>query len=107
MAVPWTHIIRWAPELITISRELLGRTKTIPSPADPVHPTDNRELLARIVALEENERRQAELVERMAEQQAELAQAVVALHRNERRLIGAVVVLAVALVALAAWVALR
>jgi hypothetical protein len=37
---------------------------------------------ARLVALEENERRQAELISQMAEQQAVVARAITALHRQ-------------------------
>lgn len=103
MPVPWIHILRWAPEIITISRELLQRTRRTPTTTELVRADDRSDLHARIAALEENERRQAELVERMAEQQADLARAVFTLHRRERWLIGAVVVLA----ALLAWVASR
>ena len=53
---------------------------------------------ARVTALEENERRQAELVEKMAAQQAELSKAVVSLHKRQRALIIAVVVLTLALI---------
>jgi len=107
MAVPWTQLIRWAPEIITISRELLQKTRKPPPSTDLVRADDRADLHARIVALEENERRQAELVERMAEQQAELARAVLALHARERVLIGAIGVLAVLLAALGLWVAVR
>lgn len=108
MAVPWTQLIRWAPEIITISRELLQKTRKTPSTTtDLVHMDDRADLRARIAALEENERRQAELVERMAEQQAELARAVLSLHARERVLIGAIGILAVLLAALGLWVALR
>ena len=107
MAVPWTQILRWAPELITISRELMQRTKKTPSSTELVRADNHYDLEARIAALEENERRQAELVERMAEQQADLAGAVVTLHKQQRRLVGAVVVLAVLLAAVVAWVAVR
>lgn len=102
MAV-WTQILRWAPEIITVSRELLQRSRSSFPPADVVRPEDHLDLAARVAALEDNERRQAELVERMAEQQVELARAVLLLHRRERYLIGALVVVA----ALAAWALLR
>jgi hypothetical protein len=98
MAVPWVQILRWAPQIISVSRDLLQRSRRTPPPAPPAHLDDRSDLEERLVALEENERRQAELVERMAEQQALLARAVLALHRRERMLIGALVVLAVLLV---------
>ena len=99
----WTQIIRWAPEIITVSRELLLRSRRKPPSTDLVRAEDHSDLAERIAALEENERRQAELVERMAEQQAELARAVLALHKRERWMIGALVVLA----ALVGWALLR
>ena len=102
MAVPWAQIIRWAPQIISVSRELLQKTRRT-APAPLTRAADDSNLAQRIAALEENERRQAELVERMAEQQASIARAVLLLHRRVRILIGVVIVLAVAL----AWVALR
>jgi hypothetical protein len=93
MAVPWAQIIQWAPQIISLSRDLLGRSRELAAkPPVPVAPTD--ELPVRVAALEENERRQAELVQRMAEQQAQLSKAVVALHRRQRMLVIAVLVLA-------------
>lgn len=84
MAVPWNQIVRWAPQILAVSRDLLQRTRRDAEPVQPVHPGDDSGLARRVAALEENERRQAELVDRMAAQQAELGQAVVALHRQVR-----------------------
>ena len=92
MAVPWTQILRWAPEIIGISRDLLQRAKGLPPATELARAEDTEQLAVRIAALEENERRQAELIERMAEQQAELTRAVLELHRRERILFGALVV---------------
>jgi hypothetical protein len=106
MAVPWTQIIRWAPQIIVLSRELLQRVRreTDLAPAASMSTGEPRpDLARRIIALEENERRQAELVQKMAEQQAELARAVVTLHQRERWLIGACVVL----LGLVIWALLR
>ncbi|MEO6078455.1 MAG: hypothetical protein ABIQ86_01565 [Steroidobacteraceae bacterium] len=98
MAVPWLQIIQWAPQILSLSRDLLNRSKH-PTPGESlVRAAESDHLPARVAALEENERRQAELVDRMAAQQAELAKAVVTLHRRQRVLISAVVVLALALV---------
>jgi len=97
MTVPWKQIIDWAPQIISLSRELLGRARTSRSAATLVRAEDSTDLAARVAALEENERRQAELVERMAAQQAQLSGAVTALHRRQRVLIGAIVVLAILL----------
>lgn len=108
MPVPWTQLLRWAPEIITISRELMQRARKTPSAETGlVRADDHHDLAARIAALEENERRQAELVERMAEQQAALARAVLAIHARERWLIGGVMALAAIVAALIAWITLR
>lgn len=93
MAVPWTQLIRWAPQIIVLSRELLQRSRREPEPSPVANPTQTRaDLELRIAVLEDNERRQAELVEQMAEQQAELTRAIVALHRRERILIVVIVI---------------
>ena len=102
MAVPWAQIIRWAPQIISVSRELLQRTRRT-APAELIRAPDGSDVAHRVAALEENERRQAELVERMAEQQASLARAVLALHKRLRILIGALIVLGAVL----AWVLWR
>lgn len=100
MAVPWNQIVRWAPQILAVSRELLQRTRRDAEPAQAVPAEGNAGLARRVAALEDNERRQAELVDRMAAQQAELAQAVVALHRQARVLVALSV--ALGLLALAA-----
>jgi len=88
----------FTPQIIDLSRELLKRARGKPEGSALVRAPDEADLTQRIAALEENERRQAELVERMATQQAQLARAVVSLHRRLRWLGAAVVVLAIALV---------
>ena len=94
MPVPWKQIIDWAPQIITLSRELLTRSRTTRPAGPPARTADSTDLGARIAALEENERRQAELVDRMATQIEQLTRAVTALHRRQRWLIGGVVLLA-------------
>ncbi len=97
MPVPWIQIVQWVPSILELSKELLNRSRRVPSapggaPADPA---------ARLAALEENERRQAELVSRMAEQTAQLTAAVTALHRQMQWLIvGQCIAAGVALLAL-------
>lgn len=80
MAVPWLQIVQLVPSIVEVSRELLKKTKS----TEPVAPAEaTREtLLARIAALEENERKQAELVSTMADQLAALARATTVLHRR-------------------------
>ncbi len=82
MPVPWLQIVQLVPSILDVSRELMKRTKQTPPAAQlPVsHSYD--ELAARVASLEENERRQAELVAQMAEQLAGVARAVTDLHRR-------------------------
>ena len=87
MAVPWLKIVQLVPSILDVSRELLKRTKRLPAANDDAAlPAPVDELGPRIAALEENERRQAELVNQMAEQNAALARAVTALHSRLVRL---------------------
>jgi hypothetical protein len=79
MPVPWLQIVQWVPSILELSRELLNRSRRPPPP--PSDPTE------RLAALEENDRRQTELLSRMAEQTAQLTAAVTVLHRQTRWLI--------------------
>jgi len=98
------------PSILEVSRELLKRTRRAP-PGPPVPPDGTNGVVVagaslepRIAALEENERRQAELVTRMADQLAQLTTAVTALHVQTRRLqigLGAAGVIAVVAIVLA------
>ncbi|MDB6042639.1 MAG: hypothetical protein JWM63_1190 [Gammaproteobacteria bacterium] len=104
MPVPWVHIVRLMPSILEVSRELLKRSRR-PPPAEPPAPVESVPATAafegRISTLEENERRQAELVTSMAEQLAQLTTAVTALHERTRRLLlGQVATAVVAVVAL-------
>ena len=105
MALPWTQLLRWAPQIITLSRELMLRSQRPPEGAAKARAEGRSDLEPRVAALEDNERRQAELVERMAEQQAEMARALIALHKRQRLLLVAIGVLAIVAVLLA-WGAL-
>lgn len=82
MAVPWLQIVRLVPSIVDVSRELLRHTKKAPPGPGGGAPDEGRDLHARIAALEENERRQAELVNQMAEQLAVLTRAVTSLHKR-------------------------
>lgn len=77
MAVPWLQIVQLVPSLVDVSRELLKKNKR--PPVDPGVPQTPVELERRIATLEDNERRQAELVTQMAEQLSALAKVVVEL----------------------------
>ncbi len=104
MPVPWVQIVRLMPSILDVSRELLKLSRRPPAvelPANPGSVPATAALEARISALEENERRQAELVTNMADQLAQLTAAVTALHMQTRRLIvGQVATAVIAVVAL-------
>lgn len=100
MALPWLQIVQLVPSIVDVSRELLRRSKGPAPEPENGSPVANPNLTARIAALEENERRQAELVNQMAEQMAVLTRAVTTLHRQMMWLAaGLGVALIVALVA--------
>jgi hypothetical protein len=86
MAVPWLQIVQLVPSILDVSRELMKRTKQAPPaaqlPGQLPGSQSYDELAARVASLEENERRQAELVAQMAEQLAGVARAVTDLHRR-------------------------
>ena len=82
MPVPWLQIVQLVPSILDVSRELMKRTKQVPPSSQLAAPATDAELAARVVSLEENERRQAELVAQMAEQLAGVARAVTELHRR-------------------------
>lgn len=103
MPVPWLQIVQLVPSILDVSRELMKRTKQTPPPALTSH--TNAELAVRVASLEENERRQAELIAQMAEQLAGVARAVTDLHRRVLWLTAAAA-LAIVLAAAALWVRL-
>jgi hypothetical protein len=82
MPLPWLQIVQLVPSILDVSRELMKRTKQLPPSAQLPVSTTPDELAARVVSLEENERRQAELVAQMAEQLAGVARAITDLHRR-------------------------
>jgi hypothetical protein len=105
MPVPWAQIVRLMPSILEVSHELLKRTRRQVASDPPPVQDDNASAIAalqsRIQGLEENERRQAELVTNMADQLEQLTTAVTALHRQWRILVaGQVAVGIVAVVAL-------
>lgn len=109
MAVPWVQIVSLMPSILDVSRELLKRTRKLPEGTADQPPVDRDHqdaLAARIRALEENERRQAELITSMADQLSTLTTAAAALHSVTRWLIVGQVITAVVAIA-AIVVALR
>jgi uncharacterized coiled-coil protein SlyX len=104
MPVPWLQIVQLMPTILDVSKELLKRTKQGLKPVATLPATGNPTASAyeaRIAALEENERKQAELVSNIAEQLAQLTAAATVLHRQVKRLIaGQVAAVVLALVAI-------
>jgi len=101
MPVPWLQIVRLVPSILDVSRELLRKTRNLPAlpPAEPGERSDV--VVERIRQLEENERRQAELINQMAEQLAQLARAVTVLHQRAIWLtVGMSVAIVVAVIAI-------
>jgi len=86
MAVPWLQIVQLVPSIVEVSRDLLKSTRRLPPAAQIESAGDDpllvNALLPRLQALEENERRQAELISQMAEQLAGLTRAVTTLHKR-------------------------
>ena len=106
MAVPWVQIVSLVPSILDVSRELLKRTKRAPVPQISATATPVDTVLAdRIAVLEENERRQAELINQMAEQHAALARALTTLHRQLVR-VGIAVAICITLTVVALAVAI-
>jgi hypothetical protein len=99
MAVPWLQIVQLVPSIVDVSRELLKKNKR--APVEPGVPQTPSELEGRIASLEANERRQAELVNQMAEQLAVLTKLVVELRGRVLWLsAGAAIAIVIAAVAL-------
>lgn len=84
MPLPWLQIVQLVPSIVDVSRELLRKTRRTPElDAAPDAGSGVALLEARIKALEDNERRQAELVNQMAEQIAVLTRAVTDLQQRQ------------------------
>ncbi|HKQ83137.1 MAG TPA: hypothetical protein VJS42_13175 [Steroidobacteraceae bacterium] len=81
MAIPWMQIVKWMPSIVQVSRELIARTQREP-PIDTRNASHD-ELAQRIARLEDNERRQAELVNQMAEQLSQFSQVLLIMRRRQ------------------------
>lgn len=98
MPLPWIRLAQLVPTVLQLSRELLERKQT--APAEPL-----KGLEGRVLALEEAQRREAELVHALAEQSAALAEAAETLRRHTR-IVWGIASVAAALAAAALLVAL-
>jgi hypothetical protein len=104
MAVPWVQIVQWVPSILEVSRQLLQEARKRPPPQAAALTGEElpAELVERITTLEENERRQAELLQKMAEHLGLMTSAVSTLHKQQRWLIATQVVLVLAVIG-AVW----
>ena len=80
MALPWLQIVQLVPSIVDVSRELLRKTKRVPENQIVPESRTDAALVLRLEELEENERRQAELIGQMAEQISKLTRAITTLH---------------------------
>ncbi len=99
MPVPWRQLVQLMPSILELSRELLNRSSSRSSVDETSSATTA--LVARVDVIEENVRREAELVTTMANQLSQLTAAVTALHTQTRRLlVGQIVTAIIAIVAI-------
>ena len=75
MAIPWFQIVKLVPEIVSLSKQLLQKTRTDQS-------SGAKPLEDKVAELELNERKQAELVASMAQQLAAMADALTALRKQ-------------------------
>jgi hypothetical protein len=98
MPVPWVQIVQWVPSILEVSRQLLQEARKKPVVTPLTGEELPAELAARIATLEQNERRQIELLHQMAEHIGEMTHAMSALHKQFRWLIAGQAVLVVVVI---------
>ncbi len=105
--VPWGEVLNAAPQIAQGARRLFSDTQKqqpAPSPTPRAAQADPSEALrARILALEDEQRASAVLIQSLAEQNAQVVRAVDALRVRSQRLLAAVCVLTAATAGLLAW----
>lgn len=101
--IPWKQILPYIPTVVDTARELLGAAKKTDPAAAAAAGTPATELADRVARLEANERKQAELVQTMAEQQEQLTTSIKILESRVKLLFILVLVLLIALVAMLAY----
>ncbi len=93
-AIPWTDLVKAAPELARRAKRVLGRGESAaepapaaPAPVAPGTPAERMEALAQqVAALEARQRQSDDVVRSLAEQHETLVQAGELLRRRLRRL---------------------
>jgi hypothetical protein len=74
--IPWKTILPYVPAVVETAKELLRSASKSKSADLATADASPQNLLQRIEHLETNERKQAELIERMAEQQQQLTESL-------------------------------
>ena len=108
--IPWSDVIDAAPGLVKGARKIFTRSQQVEPPAAPAEPGSSIDLSGRVSQLEASMAQMAEqqgatarLVESLAEQNARIVEAIDILRVRTRLLMGACVVLAIALAAAVTW----
>src|SRR5262249_18742152 len=83
--VPWATILANAPGIVDGAKKLASAMRSKPAPTDTrPDPPAGQDPVARLVALEEQQRAAAELLRALADQNAEMVQALAALRERAR-----------------------
>ena len=102
--VPWADVIEATPQLVQAARRLMGSAATTGAAGAE---TPQQQAERRMAQLEQDLAALARLIERLAEQHAQVVQTVDGLRRRQQRLMWAVAGLGVAATLPWLWVALR
>lgn len=109
--IPWSDVIDAAPGLVKGARKIFTRSQQTETPAAAAEPGNSgvdlsgrvSQLEASMAQMAEQQGATARLIESLAEQNARIVEAVDILRVRTRLLMGACVLLALALAAAVAW----
>ncbi|GAA4428450.1 hypothetical protein [Acidovorax lacteus] len=102
--VPWADVIEATPQVVQAARRLMGSAATTNAAGAE---TPQQQAERRMAQLEQELAASAQLIERLAEQHAQVVRAVDALRRRQQRLVWTVAALGVAATLPWLWVVLR
>jgi hypothetical protein len=97
--IPWDEIVRNAPRIIEASKALWGKVGAAAEPAGATLDDRLAALETQVSELRQELRASAELIEALANQNAQLVQTVAVLRRRTQILLGAVALLGLGFVA--------
>ncbi|RQO82098.1 hypothetical protein [Acidovorax sp. FJL06] len=114
--VPWGDVIEATPQILQAAKKLLGTARKGNAETTALGATEGAEgeaappvgvqlqhLRSRVAQLEQEQQASAQLIQSLAEQNAQVVQAVEALRQHNRRLTQAVAVLAALCAGLLVW----